>query len=96
MNRPQNVHPVLNKSRRALGKREISVGRLRLDRVLYDESSPMDELLASFARHVIKEEPEILLIMGSSLQVYGVKSSSKNSRRLSMLTLRQTAWRESY
>ncbi|TFK61147.1 DHS-like NAD/FAD-binding domain-containing protein, partial [Pluteus cervinus] len=59
--------------RHAKGERELSVGKLRHDIVLYSEQSPHDSDIARTASNDMIGRPDLLLIMGTSMDVYGVK-----------------------
>lgn len=60
--------------RQACGKRGIKVGTLRPNIVLYGETHPAAEELASITTHDLKLSPDILLILGTSLRVHGLKT----------------------
>jgi NAD-dependent SIR2 family protein deacetylase len=59
--------------RQSTGKRGLSVGVLRPNIVLYGESNPSDHLLGPLVPFDIASGPEVLIIMGTSLRVHGLK-----------------------
>lgn len=60
-----------DESRRDSGKRSISVGSLRPNIVLYGEEHPQAELLGQITTNDITMNPDALIILGTSLQVFG-------------------------
>ncbi|KAI9807430.1 MAG: hypothetical protein M1833_000175 [Piccolia ochrophora] len=62
-----------NEDRQKRGKREISVGQLRPNVVLYGEEHPSAQLLSPITTHDLSLSPDVLLIMGTSLRVHGLK-----------------------
>lgn len=62
-----------SEKRQSTGKRGLSVGVLRPNIVLYGESNPADHLLGPLLPFDIASGPEVLLIMGTSLKVHGLK-----------------------
>ena len=67
-----------NDEREAKGKRGVSVGLLRPNIVLYGEEHPSNQLLAPFVPFDISSDPEILIIMGTSLKVFGLQKVVKD------------------
>ena len=59
--------------RQSTGKRGLSVGILRPNIVLYGESNPSDHLLGPLVPFDIASGPEVLVIMGTSLRVHGLR-----------------------
>ena len=59
--------------RRNRGRRELAIGRLRPDIVLYGEEHPNANLIAPLITHDLGLGPDFLLIMGTSLKVHGLK-----------------------
>ncbi len=55
------------------GRRRLAVGRLRPDIVLYGEEHPNSNLIAPLITHDLALGPDVLLIMGTSLRVHGLK-----------------------
>lgn len=62
-----------NARRTGRGRRGLAVGRLRPDIVLYGEEHPNANLVAPLITHDLGLGPDILLIMGTSLKVHGLK-----------------------
>lgn len=62
-----------SEKRQSTGKRGLSVGLMRPNIVLYGESNPADHLLGPLVPFDIASGPEVLLIMGTSLKVHGLK-----------------------
>jgi NAD-dependent histone deacetylase SIR2 len=58
-------------------KRAIKVGRLRPDVVLYDENHPFAEEVGGIQANDEKSLPDLLIVMGTSLQVPGIKKLVK-------------------
>lgn len=62
-----------NARRTGRGRRGLAVGRLRPDIVLYGEEHPSAHLVAPLITHDLSLGPDVLLIMGTSLKVHGLK-----------------------
>lgn len=60
-------------AREAKGRRSLEVGQLRPDIVLYGEAHPMEGHIGELTEHDIALGPDMLLIMGTSLKVDGLK-----------------------
>ena len=60
-------------ARQATGKRGLSVGSLRPNIVLYGEDHPSNAVLNPFPAYDASCQPEVLIIMGTSLKVYGLQ-----------------------
>ena len=60
-------------ARQATGKRGLSVGSLRPNIVLYGEDHPSNTLINPFPAFDAACQPEVLIIMGTSLKVYGLQ-----------------------
>lgn len=60
-------------NRRDRGKRGMAIGTLRPNIVLYGEEHPSADSLSSITTHDIKSAPDVLLILGTSLKVHGLK-----------------------
>ncbi|KAL2066044.1 hypothetical protein VTL71DRAFT_2115 [Oculimacula yallundae] len=56
------------------GRRKLAVGRLRPDIVLYGEDHPKSNLFGPLIEHDLALGPDVLLIMGTSLKVHGLKN----------------------
>jgi NAD-dependent SIR2 family protein deacetylase len=67
-----------NDEREAKGKRGMSVGLLRPNIVLYGEEHPSNHLLAPFVPLDLSSNPEVLIIMGTSLKVFGLQKIVKD------------------
>jgi NAD-dependent SIR2 family protein deacetylase len=67
-----------NDEREAKGKRGTSVGLLRPNIVLYGEEHPSNHLLAPFVPFDLSSNPEVLIIMGTSLKVFGLQKIVKD------------------
>ena len=63
-----------SEERQGRGKRGTVIGSLRPNIVLYGEEHPAAQLLAPITTHDLSLAPEILLIMGTSLKVHGLKN----------------------
>lgn len=59
--------------RQACGKRPMAVGVLRPNIVLYNENHKEGEDIQEFQTADIKTSPDLLLVMGTSLNIIGVK-----------------------
>ncbi|KAJ1555450.1 hypothetical protein HK096_008058, partial [Nowakowskiella sp. JEL0078] len=64
--------------RAALGKRSIRVGTLRPNIVLYNEYHVKGEKIADITICDIKKKPDLLIVMGTSLKVHGIKRLVKD------------------
>jgi NAD-dependent SIR2 family protein deacetylase len=62
-----------NARRTDRGRRGLAVGRLRPDIVLYGEEHPHANLVGPLVTHDLALGPDILLILGTSLKVHGLK-----------------------
>lgn len=62
-----------NTKRRVRGGRALTVGRLRPDIVLYGEEHPNSSLISPLITHDLKLGPDMLLVMGTSLKIHGLK-----------------------
>ncbi|KZF23326.1 DHS-like NAD/FAD-binding domain-containing protein, partial [Xylona heveae TC161] len=62
-----------DQDRRLRGKRGLPVGFLRPNVVLYGEEHPNADLLSPIITHDLASAPDVLLILGTSLQVHGLK-----------------------
>ncbi|WWC70067.1 uncharacterized protein I206_104013 [Kwoniella pini CBS 10737] len=60
-------------SRISRSARATSVGTLRPSIVLYDEPHPLGDDIGSLTTYDLSRQPDILLIMGTSLKVHGLK-----------------------
>jgi NAD-dependent SIR2 family protein deacetylase len=62
-----------NAHRTGKGRRGLAVGRLRPDIVLYGEEHPSANMISPLITHDLGLGPDVLLIMGTSLKVHGLK-----------------------
>ncbi|TPX07973.1 uncharacterized protein E0L32_010304 [Thyridium curvatum] len=60
-------------ARQERGKRALGVGKLRPDIVLYGEEHPNAHLISPIVQHDISLAPDLMLILGTSLRVHGLK-----------------------
>ncbi|EQK99884.1 SIR2 superfamily [Ophiocordyceps sinensis CO18] len=60
-------------AREEMGKRALGVGKLRPDIVLYGEEHPSSHLISPIVTHDLALHPDMLLILGTSLRVHGLK-----------------------
>ena len=60
-------------ARQERGKRALGVGKLRPDIVLYGEEHPNAHLISPIVTHDLGLCPDMLLILGTSLRVHGLK-----------------------
>ncbi|KAI1373334.1 DHS-like NAD/FAD-binding domain-containing protein [Hypoxylon crocopeplum] len=60
-------------ARQEKGKRALGVGKLRPDIVLYGEEHPQSDLISPIVQHDLCAGPDLLLILGTSLRVHGLK-----------------------
>lgn len=60
-------------ARQERGKRALGVGKLRPDIVLYGEEHPQSDLIAPIVQHDLSTNPDLLLVLGTSLKVHGLK-----------------------
>jgi NAD-dependent histone deacetylase SIR2 len=67
----------LAQARIARSARTINVGSLRPAIVLYNEQHPFGEEIASIQPSDLRKKPDMLIIIGTSLQVHGVKKLVK-------------------
>ena len=63
-----------NEDRQNRGKRSTKIGTLRPNIVLYGESHPEADALGSITTHDLSLSPDVLLILGTSLRVKGLKT----------------------
>lgn len=67
----------LASSRVARSARALPIGTLRPAIVLYDEPHPLGEEIGSLQAYDLTRSPDLLLIMGTSLKVHGLKKVVK-------------------
>ncbi|PSR82836.1 hypothetical protein BD289DRAFT_295481 [Coniella lustricola] len=61
-------------ARQERGKRALGVGKLRPDVVLYGEEHPESHRISTIIQHDIALAPDMLIVMGTSLKVHGLKT----------------------
>ncbi|KAF3767032.1 hypothetical protein M406DRAFT_39065, partial [Cryphonectria parasitica EP155] len=61
-------------ARQERGKRALGVGKLRPDIVLYGEEHPESHRISTIIQHDISLAPDMLIVMGTSLKVHGLKT----------------------
>lgn len=64
-------------AREEKGKRALGVGKLRPDIVLYGEEHPESQRISDIIQHDLSLAPDLLIIMGTSLKVHGLKTVVK-------------------
>lgn len=65
----------------AHGKRAVKTGVMRPDIVLYNEPHPQGDLIAEYLAQDMARRPSLLLVMGTSLKVVGLKKIVKDLAR---------------
>ncbi|KAI0427718.1 DHS-like NAD/FAD-binding domain-containing protein [Xylaria sp. FL1042] len=60
-------------ARQERGKRALGIGKLRPDIVLYGEEHPESDLISPIVQHDLAAGPDLLLVLGTSLRVHGLK-----------------------
>lgn len=60
-------------ARQERGKRALGIGKLRPDIVLYGEEHPQSDLISPIVQHDLAAGPDLLLVLGTSLRVHGLK-----------------------
>ena len=71
----------ISDGRVASGKRSKRVGKLRPDIVLYNESHPSGDEIATMFEKDLAKKPDLLLVMGTSLKVTGIKAIVKRAAK---------------
>ncbi|KAJ2453105.1 NAD-dependent deacetylase hst3 [Coemansia sp. RSA 2336] len=64
-----------------VGKRSVTSGVLRPDIVLYNEAHPQSELIGSLSEYDLKRRPDLLIVIGTSLKIPGIKRMIKEMSR---------------
>ncbi|KAJ1988317.1 NAD-dependent deacetylase hst3 [Coemansia spiralis] len=64
-----------------VGKRSVASGFLRPDIVLYNESHPQGELIGALSEYDLKQRPDLLIVIGTSLKIPGIKRMIKEMSR---------------
>lgn len=65
---------ITNQDRKDRGRRETKIGTLRPNIILYGEEHPSADLVGSIAASDLTLSPDLLLILGTSLNVHGLKN----------------------
>lgn len=65
-------------AREASGRRKLRSGFLRPDIVLYNEPHPHGDTIAEFVSADLSKQPNLLLVMGTSLKIGGLKKMIKD------------------
>ena len=60
-------------TRQSRGRRATAIGTLRPNVVLYGEGHPSEDLISELTEHDLGLGPDLLLIIGTSLRVHGLK-----------------------
>lgn len=68
--------------RQANGRRAVKCGILRPDIVLYNEPHPQGDLIAEYVHQDMVKRPTVLVVMGTSLKVVGLKKLVKDFSRV--------------
>ncbi|KAG0165132.1 hypothetical protein DFQ28_009220 [Apophysomyces sp. BC1034] len=71
----------VDSERARLGKRQLATGTLRPDIVLYNEAHPHGETIGQLQVSDLKKKPDLMIIMGTSLKIAGVKKFIKQAAR---------------
>ncbi|KAJ1966179.1 NAD-dependent deacetylase hst3 [Dipsacomyces acuminosporus] len=64
-----------------VGKRSVATGFLRPDIVLYNETHPQGELIGTLSEFDLKRRPDLLIVIGTSLKIPGVKRMVREMSR---------------
>lgn len=64
---------IKDQERRDRGKRGTKIGSLRPNVVLYGEENPSADAIGAICKHDLALAPDLLLILGTSLHVHGLK-----------------------
>ncbi|MCJ1463154.1 hypothetical protein MMC07_001759 [Pseudocyphellaria aurata] len=70
-----------DQERRDRGKRGTKIGSLRPNIVLYGEENPSEDIIGAISTHDLRLAPDVLLILGTSLHVHGLKTLVKEFAR---------------
>lgn len=72
----------IDNERVRLGKRQLSMGTLRPNIVLYNEDHPESETIGRMQTTDIRKRPDLLIVMGTSLKIPGLKKFIKEAARM--------------
>ncbi|KAJ2158297.1 NAD-dependent deacetylase hst3 [Coemansia sp. RSA 552] len=64
-----------------VGKRSVTAGVLRPDIVLYNEAHPQGELIGALSEYDLKRRPDLLIVIGTSLKIPGIKRMVREMSR---------------
>ncbi|KAJ1725430.1 NAD-dependent deacetylase hst3 [Coemansia erecta] len=64
-----------------VGKRSVASGVLRPDIVLYNETHPQSEIIGALSEYDLKRRPDLLIVIGTSLKIPGIKRMVKEMSR---------------
>ncbi|KAJ1734783.1 NAD-dependent deacetylase hst3 [Coemansia biformis] len=64
-----------------VGKRSVASGVLRPNIVLYNEAHPQAELIGELSEYDLKQRPDLLIVIGTSLKIPGIKRMIKEMSR---------------
>ncbi|KAJ2663478.1 NAD-dependent deacetylase hst3 [Coemansia sp. RSA 1200] len=64
-----------------VGKRSVASGVLRPDIVLYNEVHPQGELIGELSEYDLKRRPDLLIVIGTSLKIPGIKRMIREMSR---------------
>ncbi|KAJ1662382.1 NAD-dependent deacetylase hst3 [Coemansia sp. RSA 1813] len=64
-----------------VGKRSVASGVLRPDIVLYNETHPQGELIGKLSEYDLKSRPDLLIVIGTSLKIPGIKRMIREMSR---------------
>lgn len=68
--------------RTRLGKRQLAMGTLRPNIVLYNEDHPDGESIGKLQSSDLKRKPDLLIVMGTSLKIPALKKFIKQAAKL--------------
>jgi NAD-dependent histone deacetylase SIR2 len=68
--------------RTRLGKRQLAMGTLRPNIVLYNEEHPEGDLIGKLQTTDLRKKPDLMIVMGTSLKVPALKKFIKQAAKL--------------
>ena len=74
---PRTDHNLAAQARVARSARALKIGTLRPAIVLYDEPHPLGDEIGQIQATDVRKGPDLLIIMGTSLKVHGLKKLVK-------------------
>lgn len=78
--------------RKANGKRELSIGRLRTGIVLYGEEHPNDDPIKQFWEKDLQTGPDMVIVVGTRLSVPGARTLARQLCRKAQANGGTTVW----